>query len=780
MNRMRRASGSRKSRNVGTATRQTAGRARSEPSVTTSSRLLTALALAAIVLLGLGLRASYLREIVHAPDFSLPQVDAGFYDYWARGLATGDWTVPENLSDFPDPHVQSSPYFRPPGYPFFLTLVYAVTGGSYRAARVVQMGLGLLNCLLGYALGKRVFGRGVGLLLALLLSVYWGFIYFEGELLAPVLLVSAGLLLFYTLSLWPTRLTFGRALAGGLAFGLYTVIRANVLLFAPVVLAWTWWLARRHRDGRSVAVGWAGFALGAAVMIAPVTIRNYVVAKDFVLISSNAGINLYVGNSENATGRYAVIPNLQELGVGDEWTCFDYPRIVQGVEQLTGREMKHSEVSSWFAQKAFAYMRAHPGHILKLTAIKASLFWGPVEVPNNKVVSCEKAASPTLRHLPGFPIVLGLAALGLIQFILRTRKRPSEATPDEVSAPPSNVQVEMTVLIGLFLLVYFVSYLPFFVSGRYRVPIIPFLLLSGAYGLYQSGQLIARRRYRTAAGWVALLIGLCAVAHVRLVPYEPSAVHWHLVRATCYRMAERPDLAIAECKAAIAIRPDEEKGHRRLADLLLLQRDYAQAIEHYEQAAQLVPGRFDVQCNLGLAYTALGNPDRAIEHFRAGLRLQPEMAEIHYRLARLLQQKGQTDEAIDHLRQAIALEPDYIQAHRRLALALMSRRQFDEAQTQLRGLLARHPNDPSLHNLLGAVLKSAGDLEQAIRCYRKALELKPDHYQAQNNLANALLAQGRLDDAIAHYRQALEIQPGYAEATRNLEYALRLKNRPKP
>jgi tetratricopeptide (TPR) repeat protein len=744
-----------------------------------NSRLVTGMALAGIVLLGLALRVSYLREIVHAPDFSLPQVDAGFYDYWARGLVTGDWTVPKNLSHFPDPEVQTNPYFRPPGYPFFLALVYSVTGGSYLAARGVQMGLGLLNCLLAYLLGKTLFGRGVGLLFALLLSVYWGFIYFEGQLLAPVLLVTAGLLLLYTLSLWPAKFTFGRALAGGLAFGLYAVIRANVLLFAPVVLGWAWWLARRRRDGRSVGLTWGTFALGAAAVIAPVTIRNYVVAQDVVLVASNAGINLYVGNNEDATGRYSIIPNLQELGVGDEWTCFDYPRIVHGVEQQTGRTMKHSEVSSWFAGKAFAYMRAHPGHVLKLMATKAALFWGPVEVPNNKVISYEKADSWTLRYMPGFPVALGLAVFGLIQFVVRARKRLPQPAPETASLAPSARQIEVSVLIVLFVFVYFASYLPFFVSGRYRIPVIPFLLLFGAYGLHQGGCLIARRQYRTEALWLALLVGLCAAASIRLIPYEPNAAHWHLVRATCYRLTDRPDLAITECRAAIRARPDQEKGHRRLADLLLLQRNYAEAIEHYEQAAQLAPGRFDVQCNLGLAYSAGGHLDRAVDHFRAALQIQPEMAEIHYRLATVLQRKGQGEDAIDHLRQAIELKPDYVQAHRKLAMALLSRREFDEATTQLRRLLDRHPNDPSVHNLLGIALKSSGNVDQAVEHYRQALKLKPDHYQAHNNLANALLAQGRPDEAIVHYQQALQIKPDYAEAKRNLEHVLRLKDQPK-
>ena len=67
--------------------------------------------LAGIVLVGLLLRAAYLRELVHRPDFSAPTIDAGFHDYWARGLAAGDWAPPAGRGD---PRVATTPYLRPP------------------------------------------------------------------------------------------------------------------------------------------------------------------------------------------------------------------------------------------------------------------------------------------------------------------------------------------------------------------------------------------------------------------------------------------------------------------------------------------------------------------------------------------------------------------------------------------------------------------------------------------------------------------------------------------
>lgn len=657
--------------------------------------------LAAILLLGGALRASYLREIVRSPDFSLPQIDPCYHDYWARGIATGHWTLPRNLSNWTDPQIGSTPYLRPPGYPFFLAGIYYLSGGSYLAARIVQMALGLANCVLAYFLGRRIFGTATGLIFAFLMSLYWVFIYFEGELLAPVLLVTLGLALLYVLSFWVDRFTFGRGLAGGILLGLFALVRTNILLFAPAVLGWSWWVARRRNDRRRIMPVGLGFIAGIVLVIAPVTIRNWVVSKDFVLVTSNIGISLYTGNHEGANGRYTIIPDLKELGAGDDWTCFDYPKMVQGVERKVGHKVKHSEVSSYFVGKAMEFIRAHPARVLKLVAIKAALFWGPQEVGSNKVVDLEKANSATLRYLPGFPLPFSLAIFGLIQFFW-ARRRDGQVTSDEPRP------TEVVPLIVLFVLIYFASYLPFFVVGRYRIPVIPFLFLFGAYGLARVGQLLTSARYRSAAGSLAALVVLFVVARVRLAPYEPNRAQWHLLRASCYRLADKPEMAIEECREAIAVDAASEEGHRRLADMLYNKADYAGAAEHYAKAVALRPDYMQARYNLAMALLAQRKLDDATLHLRWLAEHQAGQPNVYYQLGRILKDGGDADGAAEQYRQAIALQPDYYQAH----------------------------------NNLANILIAQGKVDEAIEHYRKALEIKPDYVTAQQNLAKALRSKG--------------------------------------
>ncbi|MFC1783430.1 ArnT family glycosyltransferase [Planctomycetota bacterium] len=187
--------------------------------------------LAAILLAGLLLRGAYLWELVKSPDFNSPTVDAALHDYWARGLANGDWDA-QNYSN--DPEIRSSAFFRPPGYSYFLALVYFFSGSSFFAARLAQMGLGLVNAVLAYFLGRSIFGRPTGLILAGMMSVYWIFIFYEGELLSPTLVICGVLLLMNVLCLWTEKFTYQRTIAAGAILGLLALVRPNVLLFVPI------------------------------------------------------------------------------------------------------------------------------------------------------------------------------------------------------------------------------------------------------------------------------------------------------------------------------------------------------------------------------------------------------------------------------------------------------------------------------------------------------------------------------------------------------------------
>ncbi|MEE8466817.1 MAG: glycosyltransferase family 39 protein, partial [Planctomycetota bacterium] len=561
--------------------------------------------LAAILLTGTLLRAAYLSERRAAPDLEHPVIDAGFHDDWARSLAFGeassaDWRRPR----LHDPEFASTPYLRPPGYPYFLSAVYRLSGGSRTAALAVQMAVGMSSVLLVWAITRAWFGAGAGLLAAAGMATHWALIFFEGELHAPVLLVPLQLLFAAALF----RAAQGRrvrwAAVAGAVLGVACLVRPNALLFAPAGVLWLLWRARRRAEPGSW-VRPAAVLLGTTLLaIAPATLRNWRVCGELIPITSNLGINLYLGNHAGAGGQ--IDSNLGPVGTFA--TCYDYPQVVAGLERELGRELTHREVSSEFAGRAWRWIGGNLGDAVALTLRKAGYFWGPSEVAHNKEVGLERDASPLLRWLPlPFTVLLGLALLGLALHTLSWRARVSSGALDREALDRER---EALVLVTLLLLTWFVSVLPFFAAARYRVPVLPWLLILAS--------LVPRvRGMRPTALGTALVIagGLTALSWLGAPDYSPDQERWHLDRGRAHFSARELDRAQVEFEAALALAGTSSAAHYELGVLAHDRGQLDQARQHYQAVLRSQPVHFLAAFNLGTILRDAGRPLEAAQLF---------------------------------------------------------------------------------------------------------------------------------------------------------------------
>jgi len=718
-----------------------------------------------ILALGFLLRAFYLSEIVKNPDFANPGLDAAYHNHWARGLVTGDWSPP---AGYADPMIRSTPYFRPPGYPYFLALLYLLTGSSYLWARIAQMLLGLVSVFLAFRLSRKWFGDSLGLIVAGLMAIYWVFIYFEGELLEPAFLVPLALLLVYELSLWTEEINLRRSLVTGLILGLCALVRPNVLLFGPVILGWALWILLRRNDRPRFRVAAVGLILGAVIAIAPATIRNCIVGRDCVLISANAGINLFFGNNESANGVTPAAPGIPH------WDSTDYPRIVKELEKKLGRPLKYSDASAYFGREAARYIKAHPVSVLRLTARKTLLFWGPKEVSNEKEDELERAHSRVLRNIPGnFALLLSLAVLGAVLLLLDTRRRGKQ---EEASSVDTRRQYEVSILILLFVATYFASYLLFFVAGRYRVPIIPFLMLFGAYGLDRAARFAVSRDFRRTGFFLLMLVAVYALASRNFAGYEPDRAKWHFGRGVDYGLVGETDLAIREYSEAVRIKPDFSQAETNLGLTLLDNGEVDKAVDHLSKSLKINPDDRWARYGMARALGQRGKLDEAIKAYREVTRMDPGNLMAHYELGLILLAKGSAVAAASHFSDALRIKPDFAAAHAGLGVAAEGQGRLDQAAAHYSKALSINP-EAILHYRLGSVLARQGKLDKAVPQFRNAVRMFPDYAAAHYDLGVALSMQGKLDEAIKHYSEAIRSRPDYTKAHMNLAMALYSRGR---
>jgi len=700
--------------------------------------------LAVILVTGFFLRIFYLCELHEAPDFKAPAVDAGFYDYWARSIVIENFQPPQ---EFGEPEISRHPYFMPPGYPYFLSGLYfllnvnsAHPAGGYLAARLAQMLLGLFNCFIGYLLARRLFNRSVGLIFAALMSVYWIFIYFEGQLNEPVLLVFLILLAVYVLVLWTERFNFAYGILAGILLGLAGLVRPNALLFVPLAAVWMLWNGSGNSGRARIIFSVLVFLAGAAAAIAPVTVRNYLVAKQPVLISSNAGVNLYIGNNPKADGFF--VTGLEELESFNN--CYDYPQIVRDLQRKSGTSLNYSQVSRYFTGKALRFIKENPLKFLTLLFRKTLLFWGPAEISSNKVIHYEKQNSALLRYLPGFSAVFSLSIVGIILLFFGG----SDIDKSAKATRP-------LVLILAFIGVYFASHLPFFITARYRVPVIPFLLMFGAWGLYRLGRFVWIKDFRNTGLWLAVWLVLYLVVSRPIIAYEPPLAGWHLNRAVSYRRIGQLQPAIEESRKALQLNPNYVDARCHLAMLLAMDQKEDQAVEQYEKALQIDAGNYKVHNDLGVLQANQGQLDEAIEHFKQAVRIYPEYADAYYNLGKALLQQDKIDEAGFTFERFLRLRPGRFELCNEVALVFYEKGRLDKTIDYWKRSIQIEPYQPNILFNLAFVLDRNGEFDEAVQYYNKALQIRPDHYQGHNNFASLLARQGRMQLAIEHWKVSL-------------------------
>jgi 4-amino-4-deoxy-L-arabinose transferase-like glycosyltransferase len=251
----------------------------------------TLILLAAIVLVGFGLRAYRVVEPLPSPGD-----DAHAYYALSKALyAEGSFGGPtfENSSDWS------------PGAPLLYAASFYATGGAREGtARIVELLLGLAAIVVVYLLGRRIACRPAGLLAALAVAVYPPFIHSTGALYSEppaILTLPAAVLAF----LWAGEQERLRAwLLPGFLFGLTALIRPEYLLVGAAFAVLALIRVGRQRGWRPGLAGAALLVIALLLPIIPWTIRNQIVLDRTVPISTGGGKALYVGTFLPADGEY--------------------------------------------------------------------------------------------------------------------------------------------------------------------------------------------------------------------------------------------------------------------------------------------------------------------------------------------------------------------------------------------------------------------------------------------------------------------------------------------
>lgn len=677
---------------------------------------------AGLFFFALSWRLLYLHQIAaQSPFFDSPEVDAQTYFQQAERLAT-EFSFGEQ------------PFWQPPLYPAFLGVLYLLFGADFYVYRLVQFALGSLSVALLYLIGQRVFSPRLALAAGVVAAIYGPLIYFEGELLPPVLATFLNLSLLLFLLRDSTPRQGWSCLTAGLLLGLAGIAVPTVLPFGLSVAGW---LVLRRDLGRPAArLGRALLlVLGTLSVIGVVTLRNYYTGRDLVVLSWNSGLNFYLGNNPAYDRAVKIRPGM------------DWYELMQRPKQA-GLE-RPAEQSAYFWKAGLSFIQEHPVAYGRLLARKVELFWQGGEIRRNMDIYFARRYSPLLaalvwQHKLAFPFGL-LGPLALVGLLLAAKER----------------QARLPVL---FVLSYAGAVVAFFVTARYRLPVIPLLILLACYAGAGLQARLWARQWRSALPLLTLLLVLGWALNARAVT-QPDDAQEQFYVGLAYARKGMVVRAASELQKALELDPQHYEARFKLAELYHTElEDPVRAEEHYRYLVEMAPGRTAPRRNLAYLYLADGRIAEALALFEETVDLEPDAAS-YLGLAGAYRLSGRLEEAEVAYRKVLELDPGQFEAHYNLAFLYDQKGREQEAEQEYKKLIERRPEHLGVRDNLGVLYLKRRDFAAAAAEFTYILGKESDHRLARRHLAWAYEGMGRYDEAVQQYERL--VQSGEEEQVHN-------------
>ena len=155
----------------------------------------------------------------------------------------------------------------------------------------------------------------------------------------------------------------------------------------------------------------------------------------------------------------------------------------------------------------------------------------------------------------------------------------------------------------------------------------------------------------------------------------------------------------------------------------------------------------------------------ALEHYEQAATDRPESPRAHDNLGQVLVRRGRHREALAHFEAAVQRDAGEWRYHVNFGDALAGLGWWDRAVTEYRDAAAIRPEDYEIVGQLGRALHEAGDPLAAIKAHLQTIELAPGEAPFFVALGASYEAAGRVDDAAAAYEGYLELSPDGTEAS---------------
>lgn len=288
----------------------------------------------------------------------------------------------------------------------------------------------------------------------------------------------------------------------------------------------------------------------------------------------------------------------------------------------------------------------------------------------------------------------------------------------------------------------------------------------------------SRARVLAAQGEVRDAIRIFAEATAE----NPQNPLYPKLLARLYRDKNIVELAIDLYRRAIELAPGDAQLHFELAQVLLKDKQFNEAMAEFKTVRDADPTNDEVNYQIGKLYFAASRYAEALEPLQAATKDRPDHFYSHYLLGQTYRKLGRMPEAEQSLWNAYELRPQRRDVQILLATTLADERKYGEQIELFRSVIADTTSDAELLVMGGDAYYNFASrnaereskplyYDSAVVFFKRSLVSAPAQPRITYRVATVHYNNDQFDSAVVYYQKTLKLQPEKCGAMINMGYS---------
>jgi len=284
----------------------------------------------------------------------------------------------------------------------------------------------------------------------------------------------------------------------------------------------------------------------------------------------------------------------------------------------TQRDLKPSEVSRFWFKKAIKFIIKEPFNYFKIIFNKLVCLFSPKEYIHDWEFYGIKNNIRLFRHLPlNLSFLIGFFYLGLILGLKRLKEN---------------------YLLYIALISFSLSLLFFYITTRYRISMVAFMIIFSSLGVSQTIDLLSEKKYLKFVSLLGIIALISVIFNYKfkektnLLTNERLILH--IEKVIYYKDKQDYRSTLKEAETLCSLYPENPLILNILGEVYYKLNRLEEAKDMYMRIIKKYPFFVDAYYNLGLIYNQQNNFEKAKDILLKSINLDPEDTQAHFELGK--------------------------------------------------------------------------------------------------------------------------------------------------